>query len=198
MFWYSWRLGTDRRGACSRLMFLTTMVLLAGQLRQEAKIRTVEGSIIGFLLELVGGITKLRTAGAENRAFGRWAGRYAEQIGADRQGAGGTPTGCIGSIAVFPMVIAMVIYLGAIHLDPNRLSTGNFLALSIAAGERDRPRCWPSASRCWDCSISRRCMTGSRPILEARPEFPAAVIEPVRLGGALALSGVSFRYPGAG
>src|SRR4051794_440191 len=26
------------------------------------------------------------------------------------------------------------------------------------------------------------------------PEFPAAVIEPVRLGGGLALGGVSFRY----
>ena len=35
-----------------------------------------------------------------------------------------------------------------------------------------------------------------RPILEERPEFAAAVIEPVRLAGALALNHVSFRYPG--
>ena len=35
-----------------------------------------------------------------------------------------------------------------------------------------------------------------RPILEESPEFPAAVIEPVRLAGALALNRVSFRYPG--
>ena len=35
-----------------------------------------------------------------------------------------------------------------------------------------------------------------RPILEERPEFAAAVIEPVRLAGAIALNHVSFRYPG--
>ena len=35
-----------------------------------------------------------------------------------------------------------------------------------------------------------------RPILEELPEFPAAVVDPVRLNGALALSHVSFRYLG--
>src|SRR5262249_60644945 len=35
-----------------------------------------------------------------------------------------------------------------------------------------------------------------RPILEESPEFPAAVAEPVRLAGALALNRVSFRYAG--
>ena len=54
MFWYSWRLGMIV-GALLAVMLLATLALLAGQLRQEAKIRTIEGSIIGFLLELVGG-----------------------------------------------------------------------------------------------------------------------------------------------
>jgi uncharacterized membrane protein (UPF0136 family) len=35
------------------LLLLTILALLAGQLRQEARIRKVEGLIIGFLLELV-------------------------------------------------------------------------------------------------------------------------------------------------
>src|SRR5262249_53346280 len=35
-----------------------------------------------------------------------------------------------------------------------------------------------------------------KPILDERPEFPAAVVEPIRLGGALSLNHVSFRYPG--
>ena len=38
--------------------------------------------------------------------------------------------------------------------------------------------------------------TRIRPILEESTEFPAAVIEPVRLAGSLALNRVSFRYPG--
>ena len=96
MFWYSWRLGMIV-GALLAIMLLATLALLAGQLRQETKIRTIEGSIIGFLLELVGGITKLRIAGAENRAFARWASQYAEQIGARSSRRGDSPTGCTGS-----------------------------------------------------------------------------------------------------
>ena len=89
----------------------------------------------------------------------------------------------------------MVIYLGAIHLDPNRLSTGNFLALSIAlanvvAGGAGRGLHPAGTAR------SAAALRSGPTDPGGRPEFPAAVIEPVRLGGALALSGVSFRYPG--
>ena len=72
LFWYSWRLALIS-ALLVGIMLAVIVVLLAGQLRQEARIRKVEGSIISFLLEIVGGMTKLRTAGAENRAFGRWA-----------------------------------------------------------------------------------------------------------------------------
>jgi NHLM bacteriocin system ABC transporter peptidase/ATP-binding protein/NHLM bacteriocin system ABC transporter ATP-binding protein len=193
MFWYSWRLGAIV-GALLSILLAATFILLAGQLRQEARIRTVEGSIIGFLLELVGGITKLRIAGAENRAFGRWAGRHAEQIALVLR-ARRYSNRLHLLYAVFPAMIAIVIYAGTIYLDPSRLSPGSFLALSIAAanvttsilavgltlmGLLDLP---PHYARV-------------RPILEARPEFPAAVAEPVRLGGALALNAVSFHYPG--
>ena len=39
------------------IMPAVIVVLLAGQLRQEAMIRKVEGSIISFPLEIVGGMT---------------------------------------------------------------------------------------------------------------------------------------------
>ena len=88
------------------LLLLTILVLLAGQVRQEAKIRKVEGSIIGFLLELVSGIAKLRTAGAENRAFARWASQYADQVGLTIK-ARRFSNGLQLFMAVFPMLISM-------------------------------------------------------------------------------------------
>src|SRR5262249_53017592 len=80
LFLYSWRLAFITTILIG-LMLLTILVLLTGQLRKKVKIKRVEGSIIGFLLELVSGIAKLRTAGAENRAFALWAGQYADQLG---------------------------------------------------------------------------------------------------------------------
>ena len=63
LFWYSWRLALIS-ALLVGVMFGVIVVLLAGQLRQEAMIRKVEGSIISFLLEVVVGMTKLRTAGS--------------------------------------------------------------------------------------------------------------------------------------
>ena len=193
VFWYSWRLALIV-SLMLGLVLLVMMLLLAGQLRQEAMIRKVEGSVIGFLLEVVGGIAKLRTAGAENRVLSRWAASYGEQLALVIK-ARRFSNWMHRFFAVFPMVIAMVVFLATIHLDPNRLSTGRFLALTLALanvvlavlavghtllGLLDLPPLYDRV----------------RPILEGQPEFPAAVLEPIQLSGALALNRVSFRYPG--
>jgi NHLM bacteriocin system ABC transporter ATP-binding protein len=193
LFWYSWRLAMISVFLVG-IMPAVIVVLLAGQLRQEAMIRKVEGSIISFLLEIVGGMTKLRTAGAENRAFGRWAARYADQLGLIIQSRRYS-RGLHLFLAVFPMLIAIVIYFGTIHLGPDRLSTGNFLALSIALANVITA-VLAVGYTLLDLLDLPPLYDRVKPILEAQPEFPAAVLEPVRLGGALALGAVSFRYPG--
>ena len=97
-------------------------------------------------------------------------------------------------LIVFPIMIAMVIYLGTIYLNPNRLDR-QLPCLDDHGGQRD------------DLASGRELHVLGlldlpplydrvRPILEAMPEFPAAVLEPVRLAGAMALCRVSFRYPG--
>jgi len=193
LFWYSWRLAMISVFLVG-IMLTVIVVLLAGQLRQEAMIRKVEGSIISFLLEIVGGMTKLRTAGAENRAFGRWAARNADQLGLIIQSRRYS-RGLHLFRAVFPMLIAIVIYFGTIHLGPDRLSTGNFLALSIALANVITA-VLAVGYTLLDLLDLPPLYDRVKPILEAQPEFPAAVLEPVRLGGALALGAVSFRYPG--
>ncbi|QEH36011.1 Lactococcin-G-processing and transport ATP-binding protein LagD [Aquisphaera giovannonii] len=193
LFWYSWRLASICT-ALIALMALTILLLLAGQLRQEARIRQVEGSIIGFLFEVVGGIAKLRTAGAENRAFARWSDLYGEQLGLMIK-ARRFANRLHRFLAVFPMLLAMVVYYGAIRLDPDRLSTGDFLALSIALSNLIASVLAVAYTALGLLDVPP-LYERIRPVLETVPEFPAAAPEPLRLNGAIALSGVTFRYPG--
>ena len=89
----------------------------------------------------------------------------------------------------------MVVYIGAVHLDPDLLKTGSFLAFNIAFANL-----MAAVLAVGYTSIGLLDLLPTyeriRPILEEEPEFAAAVIEPVRLTGALALNHVSFRYPG--
>ena len=60
-------------------------------------------------------------------AFSHFCRRYADQVGLTIK-ARRFSNRLQLIMAVFPMLIFMILYLGVVHLDPNRLSTGNFLA----------------------------------------------------------------------
>src|SRR5262249_27572778 len=79
LYYYRWRLALGTTLLLG-IMLLVTALLLAGRLRHETAIRQLDGLISGLLLELFGGIIALRTAGAEGRAFARWARRYADRL----------------------------------------------------------------------------------------------------------------------
>ena len=193
LFFYSWKMAL-----CTTLLLgilvTVTGVLLAGLLRYETSIHRIDGVISGLLLELLSGIITLRTAGAERRAFSRWAGRYTERLVLSIQGRR-FANRLHQWLAVYPILAAMVVYAGALYVDTGLLQTGSFLAFSIAFanlmaavlavgyGSMGLIDLLPTFERI-------------RPILEERPEFAAAVIEPVQLYGAISLNHVSFRYAG--
>ena len=72
LYYYSWRLALGTTILLAVLFFIT-LLLLGGLLHYETAIRAIDGAISGVLLELLNGISTLRTAGAESRAFSRWA-----------------------------------------------------------------------------------------------------------------------------
>lgn len=195
IFWYSWRLGLLSvllLGA----MFWVVVVFLVCLVRKEAAIQKLEGKILGFLLEVVNGIAKLRIAGAENRAFARWADCYADQL--DLLVKVRRLTNWLYLyLAIFPVFITIVVYLGTIFVNPDLLSTGSFLALTIAVANVMLSVLAISLTLLSLLNLPP-LFNRIKPILEAAPEFPAAVLEPMRLGGSLALNGVSFHYPGQG
>jgi ATP-binding cassette subfamily C protein len=193
LYVYSWRMAM-----CTTLlvgiMLLVTVFFLTGLLRHETSIRRIDGVISGLLLELLGGIITLRTAGAERRAFARWAGRYTERLVLSIK-ARRFANRIFQWLAVYPILTAMIVYVGALYLDTGLLKTGNFLAFSITFANL-----MAAVLAIGYTSMGLLDLVPTferiRPILEARPEFAAAVIEPVRLAGAIALNHVSFRYPG--
>jgi ATP-binding cassette subfamily C protein len=193
LFFYSWKMALVTT-ALLGIMMLVTGVLLAGLLRREISIRRIDGLISGLLLELLGGITTLRTAGAERRAFARWAGRYTERLALSIH-ARRFSNRIHQWLAVYPILTAMVIYAGAVHLDAGLLRTGSFLAFSITFANLMAAVLAVSFTSMSLLDLLPICER-IKPILEERPEFAAAVIEPVGLAGALALNHVSFRYPG--
>jgi NHLM bacteriocin system ABC transporter peptidase/ATP-binding protein/NHLM bacteriocin system ABC transporter ATP-binding protein len=192
LYYYSWKMAL-----CTTLLLAVslavTLLLLGRLLRNERSIRTIDGAISGLLLELLGGISSLRTAGAESRAFSRWARRYSDRLALAIRSR--RLSGRIHRwLAVYPILTAMVVYIGAIYLDPNLMDTGSFLAFNIAFASLMAAVVdvgYASIGLLELFPIYERL----KPILEEEPEFAAAVLEPVRLMGALALNHVSFRYP---
>jgi NHLM bacteriocin system ABC transporter peptidase/ATP-binding protein/NHLM bacteriocin system ABC transporter ATP-binding protein len=192
LYFYSWRLAVCAT-ALLGVMIAVTGWLLARRLRHETEIRRIDGKISGLLLELFGGIVTLRCAGAEGRAFARWARPYAERLALTIRSRR-----CSNRIyqwlALCPIVISMIVYAGTVHLDPGLMKTGSFLAFIITLANLISAVLAVSYTSIGLLELLPMYQR-IKPILDERPEFAAATPEPVRLGGSLALNHVSFHYP---
>jgi NHLM bacteriocin system ABC transporter peptidase/ATP-binding protein/NHLM bacteriocin system ABC transporter ATP-binding protein len=193
LYAYSWRLALITTMLLG-LLLLVTSVLLAGRLRFESSIGRIDGALSGLLLELFGGIITLRSSGAEGRALARWAVRFGERLRLlirSRRLSNAVHQW----LAIFPILTAMVVYTGVVNVDPGLMKAGRFLAFNMAFANLVAAvlaGCYTSIAVLDMLPLCQRI----RPILEESPEVPAAVIEPVRLAGALALNRISFRYDG--
>ncbi len=180
LYYYNWRLALCTTFLLG-LMFLVTALLLSGLLRQETSIRRVDGSISGLLLELLGGMITLRSGGAESRAFARWARLYTERLALSIR-ARRYSNRIHQWLSVYPILTAMVIYFGAIHFDQGLMRAGDFLAFTITFANL-----MSAVLAVGYTAISLLDLLPMferiKPILEESPEFPAAVVEPVRLAG---------------
>jgi ATP-binding cassette subfamily C protein len=193
LFAYSWRLALITTLLLG-LLLLVTSLLLASRLRFEMSIGRIDGVLSGLLLELFGGIITLRSAGAEGRALARWAAQYGERLRLlirSRRVSNAVHQW----LSAFPILTAMVVYTGAVVVDPGLMHAGSFLAFNMAFANLVAALLSGCYSAIAVLDMFPMCQR-IRPILEESPEFPAAVIEPVRLAGALALNRVSFRYDG--
>ena len=168
-------------------------IVLPSLRRCQRAITKAQGRMSALLLVLLGGIARLRVAGAEKRAFALWAEVYRHQL--DLMSRYQTLSDRLTIFGdIWPLVTIMAVFATVIGLiDSGTFATGEFLAFNFAL----------TLGMAAVIGLGKNLipLIGGleqyerfRPILDAVPEFELSRAEAVRLEGAIRLTNVSFRY----
>lgn len=164
------------------------------QLHFQRQISAIQARLSGLVLQLLSGISKLRVAGAEAKAFALWAKSFSEQR---RLQFKARATGNWLSVftKVFPVIAAMVIYYQAMNLlvDGGTLLTGDFLAFN-AAFTKFLVAMLATNTALQAILVSIPYYENAEPILGSLPEVTFAQTDPGELRGEIDIQQVTFRY----
>ncbi len=196
MFWYSPPMAV-RATLLLAVAFVVTFLGGIRRLRPERAATQMRARTAGLTLQLLSSITKLRVAGAEVRAFGQWASRFAQQRRLQYK-ARAAANWLNAFNGAFPILGSAVVLTAALPLlDPasggEPLHTGDFLAFSAAF----------TASLSGLLGITR-ALTDSlgavalyeqaAPILQSLPEVQVGRSDPGVLAGEIEVQHAVFRY----
>jgi ATP-binding cassette subfamily C protein len=174
----------------------TTSSLL---LRQKRPLLEVRGEIAGLLVKLIEAVPKLRSAGAEERAFATWGNQYTQQLRLEL-----STQSLQDSVAIFntvmPGLAATLLFWTAVMLigrspstETISLSTGTFLGFSAAFG------IFITGATSLSNTVTSvlevvTLWKRSQPILTAEPEVNPEQADPGTLAGRVQVDRVTFRY----
>ena len=199
MFIYSVKLALIGLGISIAAIIVTIAsgILLVRKERQQ---ENLDGEIDGLTVQLIGGVSKLRVAAAEERAFATWADKYSQktkltndiqQIN-DAVSTFNEILPLISSILLFWFTIAFVQTAQA-QGNPTNLTIGTFLAFSAAFGT--------FISGVTNLSNTLTDILGIVPLWErakslvqAPTEYDPNLNDSGRLTGRIVLERISFRY----
>ncbi|HEX3527749.1 MAG TPA: NHLP bacteriocin export ABC transporter permease/ATPase subunit [Thermoanaerobaculia bacterium] len=191
LFYYSWLLALCATGLVLILMAVTAGLVWL-QLRHQRATLDLQGRIASLLFGLIHGIGKLRVAGAEPRAYARWAERFAEQrrhtLSAQRAANAQTAFN-----AVYGVLTSLGIFAVVGLTSQQTLSVGQFLAFNAAFGQF-LSAALSAVSIFSGVLAAVPSYERLRPILETVPEVDGSKAEPGELTGEIELSHISFRY----
>lgn len=187
MLAYDVRLGlfaTAYAAVAAGILFL----LARQQLRLERNFYAGKGIVTGLLMEILGGIAKLRVAAAELRAFARWSNAFADQRANDSGPIVIRQTVLSTTLPIFGTLCVLAIAGSGTQTDVAAFAAFNsafgqltaaFLALttSINAAVKATP-----------------LFDRARPVFDAMPEVGESRIDPGALSGHVAVHNLSFRY----
>ena len=165
------------------------------QMRLQRIVYTRKGILMGLLVEILGGIAKLRVAAAERRAFARWASGFAEQRANDAWS---------GRLGAWQLVVATSLpILGTIGVlaiaagGDNPIEVAAFAAFNSAFGQFTTALITFAASL--NVAVEAAPLFARvRPVFEAPLEVGEGRLEPGALGGHVAVRNLSFRYAAEG
>jgi ATP-binding cassette subfamily C protein len=175
----------------------------AYDLRRRRALTALDGRLGGLLLQLMNGITKLRIARAERRAFAVWANlvarRRSAELGAQRIGAR------VGAFnAVYPILCTGVLFYllagrdrGGLPAAAAAMTTGQFLAFYAAFTVLLRSALDLVAAVLGVVAVIP-LYERARPILTEPPENEGTTGGRTELQGQIELAHVRFRYQADG
>jgi ATP-binding cassette subfamily C protein len=211
LFYYSWKLAIVATGMVALAIALMAWLGMR-QLEHERERVRHQGKAEGFVLQMIAGLSKLRAAAAEKRAYARWAGFYTAQ---KRRFVKAQQFANHQDLlqAMFPVLSAGIIFIAAsvfiedamtqVALDalvaesgeePDAvMSTGDFVAFNAAFGQ------FLLAMTALAVAITRSLVVFPlferlRPIVEAEPEVLSSNRPVEQLQGGIEVSQVGFRY----
>ncbi len=162
------------------------------QYRRAQAVERTAGQLSGLVLEFVTGISKLRVAGAEEKAFQRWAERFRTRRAAQNDVRRAQNVVTI-ALAVFPILSSLVLFAVVGLSDPEAIPAGVFLAINAAFGQVVAA----VVSIVVVATQLVQSAPGMRrvlPVIAEIPEDDASKSDPGVLRGAVEFSGVTFRY----
>lgn len=180
--------------------FIIAFTIVSGAILIQ-KIRPllkIEGDIFGQTVQLINGIAKLKTAGAEARAFAFWSKNYSRQIKLELS------TQLIEDLVVLfntvmPTIVAGVIFWFTSQLLTGTegavtgLTVGTFIAFNTAFQTLINSATKVSNTLTNTLQVIPQWQR-AQPIINALPEVTSTKTDPGRLTGRIEIRNLSFRY----
>ncbi len=192
MFWYSVKLSLFGIALVS-LALAVTLGASWVQLRYQRTVSAEQSRMQGRVLQFLTGLTKLRVAGAEAKAFEHWA----QDFGQQRQLQGKArrvSNGLVTFNAAFPVLSSLVLFaVVASGEDGPLLPIGAFVAFYAAYGAFMSAVL--SLSGAFTSVLAAIPLyEQAEPILAALPEVDDTKADPGELVGRIGVEHVTFRY----
>lgn len=198
LFYYSLKLALIAV-AVALITIIVTTVSSVFLIRKVRPLLELQGTIFGQMVQLINGISKLRVAGAEERAFASWSKNYSRQIKLELS------TQHIEDMVVLfntvmPTLTSAVLFWFTIQLlveaqtsGNTGLSIGTFLAFNTAFGTFIKGATDVSNTVTGALQVVPQWKR-AQPILETIPEVDLSKADPGKLKGRISVDHVTFRY----
>ncbi|MFB2880574.1 NHLP bacteriocin export ABC transporter permease/ATPase subunit [Floridanema aerugineum] len=164
--------------------------------QKTTQMEEIEGTIDGLTIQLISGISKLRTTGAEGRAFAFWAKYYQQQLKLMRDNQGIEDLIAVFNILQSNLTPIIIFWITASLLSQTEtggLSMGTFLAFNTAFAIFITGVTTLS-NNLIDLLEIGVLWEHAKPIMDELPEVDLNKADPGRLSGYVKLDRVTFRY----
>ncbi|MEL7333256.1 MAG: NHLP bacteriocin export ABC transporter permease/ATPase subunit, partial [Cyanobacteria bacterium J06560_2] len=194
LFYYSSKLAVL---ALFVALLVVSVTLVSGVLllKKQRPLLELDGEIYGLMVQLINGVSKLRIAGAEPRAFAQWGEKYRKQLQLDVSTLRLEDAVDVFNTAMPTLTAIGMFAIATTLVNPieGGLSSGTFLAFNAAFAIFISGATSLSQTVIEVLEVVPLWMR-SQPILTATPETDTQKADPGRLTGRICLDSVTFRY----